>query len=259
MAKPRINLDANQRNADWIKTLYWDLPTDPDIFLQVIGGKDALPHFLTLPAAEKMPPELAQALGVLKIADTSPHRPLKTGLTAVRIKGDADQPRDDQGQWTDGGGGGASDGGVAATGKDSVGEGGVESPRFGNDAPSPAAPSEREMFASYLKETGGFVYHGTSDANMAVILKDGLRSPEDVGEPLPTDEEFEEFDDPYMHDGVYTGDLSRAQDFGTVLQIDVRGLEGKLLEAIDDGDTKDFPMYGSISPDRISVYTGAPA
>ena len=64
MAKKKpYNIDSDQRNADWIRTLHWDLPTDKDTFLTVIGGESALAHFMTLPAAEAMPPELRSALG----------------------------------------------------------------------------------------------------------------------------------------------------------------------------------------------------
>jgi hypothetical protein len=63
MAKKKpYNIDADQRNADWLRTLHWDLPTDKDTFLAVIGGEDALEHFMTLPAAEAMPDALKQAL-----------------------------------------------------------------------------------------------------------------------------------------------------------------------------------------------------
>jgi hypothetical protein len=60
----RINIDADQRNADWIKTLQWDLPTDKESFLAAIGGESELAHFMTLPAAEAMPPQLGEQLGV---------------------------------------------------------------------------------------------------------------------------------------------------------------------------------------------------
>ena len=47
---PAINIDADQRNADWIKTLHWDLPTGRESFLAAIGGEAELAHFMTLPA-----------------------------------------------------------------------------------------------------------------------------------------------------------------------------------------------------------------
>ena len=78
----RINIDADQRNADWLKTLSWDLPTDKDVFLAVIGGEAALDHFMTLPAAEAMPTDLRGELhkaGLLGPKDTSPHQPHPAG------------------------------------------------------------------------------------------------------------------------------------------------------------------------------------
>jgi hypothetical protein len=60
----KVNIDENQRNADWLKTRTWDLPKDKDTFLAVIGGESALEHFMTLPAAEAMPQDLKASLGV---------------------------------------------------------------------------------------------------------------------------------------------------------------------------------------------------
>ena len=57
-----INIDADLRNADWLRTRTWDLPKDPDAFLAVIGGRDRLDHFMGLPAAEAMPQSLRDAL-----------------------------------------------------------------------------------------------------------------------------------------------------------------------------------------------------
>lgn len=53
-----LNLDSNTHNADWIKTLHWDLPTDFDDFLNSIGGPTQLADFMKLPAAEAMPKEM---------------------------------------------------------------------------------------------------------------------------------------------------------------------------------------------------------
>lgn len=57
-----INLDRDQRNADWIKTLSWEYPTDAEQFLHFIGGPENLAHFMTLPVAEQMPPSLRAEL-----------------------------------------------------------------------------------------------------------------------------------------------------------------------------------------------------
>lgn len=85
----RVNIDADQRNADWIKVGHWDLPTDKDAFLAVIGGPTMLDHFLTLPAAEAMPDALKSALGLtvqpggIEPATTEPlHTPLKAEAEA---------------------------------------------------------------------------------------------------------------------------------------------------------------------------------
>ena len=77
MAK-RVNVDAEQRNADWIKVAFWDLPEDKATFLAVIGGESQLEHFLSLPAAEAMPAKLKMELGIQEgeaPTETSPHRP----------------------------------------------------------------------------------------------------------------------------------------------------------------------------------------
>lgn len=58
------NLDEDQANADWVKTMSWDLPTTPDAFLAVIGGPGRLSDFMGLPAAQAMPGPLRHALGV---------------------------------------------------------------------------------------------------------------------------------------------------------------------------------------------------
>ena len=63
MAKKRVNIDADLRNADWIRTRTWDLPTDKDMFLAVIAPTP-LEHFMTLPAAEAMPDKLRMELGL---------------------------------------------------------------------------------------------------------------------------------------------------------------------------------------------------
>jgi len=59
-------IEDNDLTADWIKTLSWDLPTDSHKFLAVIGGMDKLDHFMTLPAATKMPDSLkVQLFGIM--------------------------------------------------------------------------------------------------------------------------------------------------------------------------------------------------
>lgn len=58
-----LYVDRVLNNADWPKRT-WDLPTEPEMFLEVIGGRKRLQHFLTLPAAKAMPADLRAALGV---------------------------------------------------------------------------------------------------------------------------------------------------------------------------------------------------
>lgn len=50
--------DDNLRDADWIKTLTWDLPTDPAEFTQA-----GLVRLSKLPAWEAAPPQIRAALG----------------------------------------------------------------------------------------------------------------------------------------------------------------------------------------------------
>ena len=53
-----LRLDADVRNADWVKTRTWDLPTTLEELLVTIGGKSGIPRLLASPAAEAMPPAL---------------------------------------------------------------------------------------------------------------------------------------------------------------------------------------------------------
>jgi hypothetical protein len=53
--------ETNDENADWIKSLSWDLPTDVDGFLSALGSM-SVEHFMTLPASKAMPEELAGEL-----------------------------------------------------------------------------------------------------------------------------------------------------------------------------------------------------
>ena len=55
------NIDESLLDSDWLKQS-WDLPTEKDQFLEAIGGKDFLKHFMTLPAAKAMPDELRESL-----------------------------------------------------------------------------------------------------------------------------------------------------------------------------------------------------
>jgi hypothetical protein len=54
----KIILDDTNENADWIKTLSWDMSSDPMAFTQ-----EELEHLSTLPAWKAAPPEIKAALG----------------------------------------------------------------------------------------------------------------------------------------------------------------------------------------------------
>lgn len=64
-----INIDADLRNADWLRTRTWDIWTKgskklvatPEELAEAIAPM-TVEHFLTLPAAEAMPEELRAAL-----------------------------------------------------------------------------------------------------------------------------------------------------------------------------------------------------
>lgn len=65
----RIEIPATNTNEDWIRSRRWDLPGVDTVekLLRVLGGmpgtpQDKLAHFLTLPAAKPMPPELRAAV-----------------------------------------------------------------------------------------------------------------------------------------------------------------------------------------------------
>lgn len=95
MAQAELNLDADPRNADWIKTQHWEFSTDVQTFLWQIGGVENLQHFFTLPAAEAMPDSLRLDLA------------MKTDLHVkipAKLKYSPDQPRDERGRFGSGGG-----------------------------------------------------------------------------------------------------------------------------------------------------------
>jgi hypothetical protein len=61
-----FNVDDDIENADWLRSLRWDLPREPEkVFVIVCGTYGTVEdqranweHFLTLPAAIPMPPEV---------------------------------------------------------------------------------------------------------------------------------------------------------------------------------------------------------
>lgn len=65
------HIDEDVESADWTRKT-WDLPTLPAEFLSVIGGRAALPHFLSLPAARAMPAGLRAALEPLPEPEKPP-------------------------------------------------------------------------------------------------------------------------------------------------------------------------------------------
>lgn len=72
-----LNIDADPGNADWIKTLSWDLPRDAETFLAFLAGptasvqqqRVALADFVRLPAARPMPAELHAELSRRELLD----------------------------------------------------------------------------------------------------------------------------------------------------------------------------------------------
>lgn len=69
---PRIPIDDDIRDADWVKRARWDLPTSVGPFLWAIGAGDqrmpiaerraAVDRFMALPAAAMMPTSLRRSL-----------------------------------------------------------------------------------------------------------------------------------------------------------------------------------------------------
>jgi len=59
-----VDLDADIEDADWIKTLSWDLPTDPGELAQLFGP-DWYSYLSSLPAWKAAPPEVRNANSVL--------------------------------------------------------------------------------------------------------------------------------------------------------------------------------------------------
>ena len=65
-----FNIDADIENADWLRGLYWDLPTEPErVYVLICGEYGSIDeqkanweHFLTLPAARPMPPAVRAAV-----------------------------------------------------------------------------------------------------------------------------------------------------------------------------------------------------
>lgn len=59
----RLFVDADLRNADWLRTMKWDLPVDPsdaEAIAKYLG--DDLPQFLVRPAAEALTPAVRRKL-----------------------------------------------------------------------------------------------------------------------------------------------------------------------------------------------------
>jgi hypothetical protein len=73
-----IDIDADLRNADWLRTMVWDiLPIEGETELQAFlgavgiddpaeeGAKEKVNEFMALPAAEAMPATLRDELEIL--------------------------------------------------------------------------------------------------------------------------------------------------------------------------------------------------
>jgi len=61
MADEIVWVEDNNDDADWIKSLSWDLPTEPQEFLQSLGSV-TLEQFMQLPASKAMPETLRASL-----------------------------------------------------------------------------------------------------------------------------------------------------------------------------------------------------
>ena len=68
---PRIAIDEDINDADWIKRNRWDLPTSTGPFLRALGVEDTAPpsekrravvRFMQLPASSMMPASLRRSL-----------------------------------------------------------------------------------------------------------------------------------------------------------------------------------------------------
>ena len=106
-----MTIENDTRNEDWLRTLQWDLYRRGRLIVTVDDllwalhvkleplddQKLAVQHFMTLPAWEPAPEELMTAVGKF--------------LSGMKADFNPDEPRDDSGKWTSGGGG-DSGGGV---------------------------------------------------------------------------------------------------------------------------------------------------
>lgn len=89
-----FNIDSSIEMTDWLRATTWDLPTDPEAFIRMIGGVDKLDHFMTMPSAKAMPNDLKVALSGLDVTkhlagkhDQSSHAGGKGGVsTALKSK-----------------------------------------------------------------------------------------------------------------------------------------------------------------------------
>jgi hypothetical protein len=58
-----IKIPLTLENQDWLRTLSWDLPDDPDEFVHFLEERSmTLKDFIQLPAAVKMPTALKREL-----------------------------------------------------------------------------------------------------------------------------------------------------------------------------------------------------
>jgi GNAT superfamily N-acetyltransferase len=60
--RPIFNIDNSNENADWMKQVSWDLPTDMTEFLNMFSTRDQLSYFMTQPVAVGMPEEMSRSL-----------------------------------------------------------------------------------------------------------------------------------------------------------------------------------------------------
>lgn len=160
--------ESTTEDSDWIKTLSWDLPSDPQAFIASLRGR-SLESFMALPAAQAMPDSLREALGEL-------------GYSTV-LKYAVGQPRNRLGQFasTDGGGGGNSP--------------------FIRNYDGETIPDEQPMVDYAIKEQGEYGTYLASDPAMSKsitnymtegyydVLNAKLRNNEDLTEEEQQDAE----------------------------------------------------------------------
>ncbi len=97
------DIDEDDEQADWLRTMAWDLPTSKSVFLASIGGISELDHFMTLPAAKAMPEGLLRELSESALTEGGQHNQKTHGRrgssTARTFATNAEADQWAQGVW----------------------------------------------------------------------------------------------------------------------------------------------------------------